>query len=186
MKLFEVLKKFDGSIHEVVRMIISEFFHQELDEMAIEEIVTSMSLSDILELDQAYTNRDVIKLADLLHINRHGIESPEGDVEESIFQQGRKPTSQASTRTPPRTGSTDKNVSYTQPDINVNMPEPGHNVNANEPPPPAAPNNQNVLVEPPEEQPQPRKPINPIKRENNVIDFDKAKQRRINRKGAGV
>lgn len=95
MKLFEDMQEMGGSINDVVQKIINDMFQEELDDDQVEEIVNKLGLSDMLELDTAYTNGDKEKVADIL-----------GPLPQFEYSMGtnRNPTSSAAERPAPRAG----------------------------------------------------------------------------------
>lgn len=89
MKLLENMENLGGSIQTAVQAMIEEMFGKEVDEDQVEEIVSKLKLSDILILDQAYTNDDKEAVADIL--GRELVE----------YSMGRAATSAASNRPQP-------------------------------------------------------------------------------------
>lgn len=63
MKLFENMEEFGGSITDAIKQMVIDMFQEELDDDQIVEIVKTLGLSDMLELDRAYSagDRDTIK-----------------------------------------------------------------------------------------------------------------------------
>jgi hypothetical protein len=94
MKLFEDLEEMGGTIRDAVKKIISDVYQQEPKDDALDEIVNGLSLSDLLELDRAYTAQDAEKIKSVL--------GPMPQMEYSMGA-GRQATSQASSRPLPRT-----------------------------------------------------------------------------------
>lgn len=93
MKLFEDMDEMGGSINDVIQKIVNELFHEELDDDDIEEIVNDLSLSDIINLDNAYTDGDKESIRDIL--------GPLPQLDEYSMGQGRKATSSAASRPAP-------------------------------------------------------------------------------------
>ena len=93
MKLFEDLSELGGTIRDAVQKIIKDVYKQELGDSELDEIVNNLSLSDLLELDRAYTTQDVEKIK--------GVIGPLAQMEYSMGG-GRQATSQASNRPAPR------------------------------------------------------------------------------------
>ncbi|NJS14174.1 MAG: hypothetical protein HC788_05575 [Sphingopyxis sp.] len=94
MKLFEDLEDMGGTIRDAVKKIIADVYKQEIKDDALDEIVNNLSLSDLLELDRAYTAQDMEKIK--------GVLGPMPQMEYSMGG-GRQATSQASNRPLPRT-----------------------------------------------------------------------------------
>jgi hypothetical protein len=92
MKLFEDLGELGGTIRDAVQKIIKDVYKQELGDSELDEIVNNLSLSDLLELDRAYTTQDVEKIK--------GVIGPLSQMEYSMGG-GRQATSQASNRPAP-------------------------------------------------------------------------------------
>lgn len=92
MKLFEDLAKMGGTIRDAVQKIIKDVYKQEPDDSKLDEIVNSLSLSDLLELDRAYTAKDAERIKSVL--------GPMPQMEYSMGG-GRQATSQASNRPAP-------------------------------------------------------------------------------------
>lgn len=57
-KLLEYMDDNDSSIHDAIQAMINDMFRQELDDDQIEDIVNTISLSDVLALDAAYSKGD--------------------------------------------------------------------------------------------------------------------------------
>lgn len=92
MKLFEDLAEMGGTIRDAVQKIIKDVYKQEPDDSKLDEIVSSLSLSDLLELDRAYTAKDAEKIKAVI--------GPMPQMEYSMGG-GRQATSQASNRPAP-------------------------------------------------------------------------------------
>lgn len=90
MKLFEEME--GGSIKDAIQKMVNDMFREELDDDQIEEIVNSLSLSDLLALDKAYSDGDKEAVSRIL--------GPLPQLEYSMGV-GRQPTSQASNRPAP-------------------------------------------------------------------------------------
>ena len=58
MKLFENMEEMGGTIHSAIKQMINELLHDDIDDDQLEDIINTLSLSDVLELDTAYTNGD--------------------------------------------------------------------------------------------------------------------------------
>jgi len=93
MKLFEDIDELGGSIHDAIQKIVNDLFREELDDDEIDEIVNDLSLSDMLNLDRAYTEKDREAIRDIL--------GPLPQLDEYSMGQGRKATSSAAERPSP-------------------------------------------------------------------------------------
>lgn len=94
MKLFEDMAEMGATINEIVQKIINDVYREELDDDQINEIVQGLSLSDMLELDRAYTDNDQEAIRSII--------GPLPQMEYSMGS-GRQATSAASSRPAPRT-----------------------------------------------------------------------------------
>lgn len=107
MKLLENISELGDSVHDAIAAMIKEMFNEALEEAEIAEIVNSLKLSDILMLDQAYTNNDKEAVSKILG----------NDLVEYSIGQGRQTTSsaaerpQVTKRTTPSAAPTDNNKS---------------------------------------------------------------------------
>lgn len=90
MKLLESIEELEGSIDAAIQRMVAEIFGEDLDDDAIEEIVNNLSLSDLLELDRAYTEQDHEAIRDII-----------GPLPTMEYSMGRQATSQASNRPAP-------------------------------------------------------------------------------------
>lgn len=66
MKIFEDMKEMGRTINDVIQKMINDVFNEELDDDQVKEIVSKLSLSDILSLDNAYTAGDNEAIQDIL------------------------------------------------------------------------------------------------------------------------
>jgi hypothetical protein len=66
MKLFEDMREMGGTINDVIQQMINDVFNEEVDDDQIKEIVSNLSLSDILALDSAYTAGDHETIQDII------------------------------------------------------------------------------------------------------------------------
>ena len=66
MKLLENMEEMGGTIHDAIQYMVNDMFQEELDDDVIDNIVNSLSLSNVLELDTAYTNGDKEAVRELL------------------------------------------------------------------------------------------------------------------------
>ena len=94
MKLFEDMKELGGTINDVIQKMINDMFREELDDDEIMELVSKLSLSDLLALDDAYSNGDKEKVQDIL-----------GPLPQMEYSMGGSATSAASTRPAARTAA---------------------------------------------------------------------------------
>lgn len=113
MKLFEDMKEMGGTIHDAIQKMVNEMFREELDDDQIDEIVNRLSLSDLLELDSAYTDGDKERVQDIL-----------GPLPQLEYSMGtnRHPTSNAANRPAPRAaqGQQPQKKPGTQNTVNTN------------------------------------------------------------------
>lgn len=94
MKLFEDMQEMGGSINDAIQQMVNDMFREELDEDQIVEIVGQLSLSDLLELDAAYTKGDKDAVRKIL--------GPLPQLDEYSMGSNRNPTSSAAERPAPR------------------------------------------------------------------------------------
>lgn len=87
MKLFEDLESLGGSIKDAVRKIITMVYKQDIEDDHLDEIVSGLSLHNLLELDRAYTTKDVNSIKDIL-----------GPMPQMEYSMGNSVTSQAAKR----------------------------------------------------------------------------------------
>ena len=66
MKLTEDMEELGGTIHDAIQKMVNVMFREELDDDQITEIVRSLSLSDVLSLDAAYTKNDKAAVQQIL------------------------------------------------------------------------------------------------------------------------
>jgi hypothetical protein len=88
MKLFEDLEEMGGTISDAISKIIKEVYGQTISDGQLEQIVSGLSLRNLLDLDQAYTNQDISAIKDII--------GPLPQMEYSMGVSGRE--SQASSR----------------------------------------------------------------------------------------
>ena len=93
MKLLESIEETGGSIQDAITTMVADMFQVELDEAQVLEIVSNISLSDLLALDKAYTDGD--------HDTAQNILGPLPQLEYSMG--GGSSSSAASNRPNPKT-----------------------------------------------------------------------------------
>ena len=100
MKLFEEMDENDETINDAIQRMVNDMFQEELDDDVVDDIINNLSLSDIIELDTAYTNGDKEAVQNIL--------GPLPQLEYSMG--GRHPTSAASARPVPRAAQAQPNA----------------------------------------------------------------------------
>jgi hypothetical protein len=65
-KLFEEMEDRKESINDAIKRIIEEMFNEELTDDDVEQITSSLGLSDVIALDTAYTQGDEEKVRNII------------------------------------------------------------------------------------------------------------------------